>query len=60
MAKTHEEMLNIPGHKGNANQNQIKARPHSCQKCCHQEQKQQQMLARMWEKGNPYALLVGM
>jgi hypothetical protein len=22
--KTHEEMLNIPGHKGNANQNHIK------------------------------------
>jgi hypothetical protein len=30
MAKeTHEEMLNIPGHKENANQN-IKVLPHSC------------------------------
>jgi hypothetical protein len=28
--KTHEEMLNIPGHKGNANQNHIKIPPHSC------------------------------
>jgi hypothetical protein len=31
MAKnTHEEMLNIPSHKGNANQNHIKILPHSC------------------------------
>jgi hypothetical protein len=28
--KTHEEMFNIPGHKGNANQNHIKISPHSC------------------------------
>jgi hypothetical protein len=28
--KPHEEMLNIPGLKGNANQNHIKILPHSC------------------------------
>jgi hypothetical protein len=28
--KTHEKMLTIPGHKGNANQNYIKIPPHSC------------------------------
>jgi hypothetical protein len=28
--KTHEEMLNIPGHKGSANQNYVKIPPHSC------------------------------
>jgi hypothetical protein len=28
--KTHEEMLNIPGLKGNANQIHIKIPPHSC------------------------------
>jgi hypothetical protein len=28
--KTHEEMLTIPCHKGNANQNHIKILPHSC------------------------------
>jgi hypothetical protein len=28
--KTHEEMLNIPGLKGNANQNHAKIPPHSC------------------------------
>jgi hypothetical protein len=27
--KTHEEMLTIPGHKENANQNNIKISPHS-------------------------------
>jgi hypothetical protein len=27
--KTHEEMLTIPGHKRNANQNHIKILPHS-------------------------------
>jgi hypothetical protein len=27
--KPHEEKLNIPGHKGNANQNHIKIPPHS-------------------------------
>jgi hypothetical protein len=29
MTKTHEEMLNIPDHKGNANQNQVKIPPYS-------------------------------
>jgi hypothetical protein len=28
--KIHEEMLNIPGHKGNENQNHVKILPHSC------------------------------
>jgi hypothetical protein len=28
--KAHEEMLNIPGHKGYANQNLDKIPPHSC------------------------------
>jgi hypothetical protein len=28
--KTHEEILNIPGHKGNANQNHVKIPPYSC------------------------------
>jgi hypothetical protein len=27
---SHEEMLNIPGHKGNGNQNHVKVTPHSC------------------------------
>jgi hypothetical protein len=28
--KTHEKMLTVPGHKGNANQNHTKIPPHSC------------------------------
>jgi hypothetical protein len=28
--KTHEEVLKIPGHKGNANQNHVKTPSHSC------------------------------
>jgi hypothetical protein len=28
--KIYEEMFNIPGNKGNANQNHIKISPHSC------------------------------
>jgi hypothetical protein len=28
--KIHEEMLNIPGHKGTENQNHVKIPPHSC------------------------------
>jgi hypothetical protein len=46
--KTHEKMLTIPGHKGNANQNHTKILPHSCLNSHHQEQ---QMLARMWGGG---------
>jgi hypothetical protein len=53
MAKeTHEEMFNIPGHKGNANQNHLKILPHSCLNGYHQEHKQQ-VLARMWERKEP-------
>jgi hypothetical protein len=28
--KTHENMLTIPDHKGNANQNHTKILPHTC------------------------------
>jgi hypothetical protein len=33
--KSHEEMLNIPGHKGNANKIHIKIPPHSYQNGYH-------------------------
>jgi hypothetical protein len=29
-SKTHEETLNNPDHKGNANQNHVNIRPYSC------------------------------
>jgi hypothetical protein len=48
--KIHWKMLNIPGHRGNANLNHIKIPPHSCENGYHQEHKQQ-MLVRIWRKG---------
>jgi hypothetical protein len=52
MAKIHmKKMLTIPGHKGNANQNHTKIPPHPCYNSHHQKHRQQQMLARVWEKG---------
>jgi hypothetical protein len=58
--KTHEKMLTISGHKGNANQNHIKIPPYSYEKSYHQEHHQQQMLVRFQGKRNPHTLLVGM
>jgi hypothetical protein len=53
------KMLNILGHKGNANQNHTKIPPYSCLNSYNQEHHQQQMLARMQGKRNPHTLLVG-
>jgi UDP-N-acetyl-D-mannosaminuronic acid transferase (WecB/TagA/CpsF family) len=53
-------MLNLPSHNGKANQNYFKILLHSCLNGYHQEQKQQQMLVKMWGKSNPHTLLVGM
>jgi hypothetical protein len=54
--KTHEEMLTIPTHKGNANQNHVKIPPHPCLNSYHQEHQQQQMLMRKQGKRNPQTL----
>jgi hypothetical protein len=51
--KIHEEMLNIPGHTGNANQNYIEIPPHPSQNGYHQKHKQKQILARIWGERNP-------
>jgi hypothetical protein len=53
MAKKHENMLTISGHKGNANQNHTKIPPHSCLNSYHQKCHQQQMLARMRGRRKP-------
>jgi hypothetical protein len=47
--KTHEKVLT--GHKGNANQNHTKILPHPCYNSHHQKHHQQQVLARMGQKG---------
>ena len=46
---THEKILNITNHQGNAKPNQNEISPH----------KKKQVLARMWSKGNPHVLWVG-
>jgi hypothetical protein len=58
--KTHEKLLTISSHKGNANQNHTKIPPHLCWNSHHQKLHQQHVLVRMWGKRNPLTLLVGM
>ena len=56
--QVYEQILNFTNHQGNANQNHNDTLPHTCQN--DQTDERQQMLAKMWRKGNPCALLVGM
>jgi hypothetical protein len=58
--KTHEKMVTISSHKGNANQSHTKTPPHPYLNSHHQKHQQQQVLVRMWGKSNPCTLLVGM
>ena len=51
-------MLNIT-YQSNANQNHNEVQSHAGQKGCHQKV-YKQMLERVWRKGNPLTLLVGM
>ena len=37
--QTHEKMLNITNHQGNANQNHSEISPHTCQNGYHQKDK---------------------
>ena len=53
-------MLNTAHFRGNANQNYNEISPHTGQNGHHQKVYKQQMLKRVWKKGNPLALLVGM
>ena len=61
MAKTHMNITNhITNYQRNANQNYNEVSPHTSQNGHHQKIYKQQMLERVWRKGNPLALLVGM
>ena len=51
--QAHEKILNITNHQRNANQNHNKLSLHTCQNSYYLKDKQQQVLARMWRKGNP-------
>jgi hypothetical protein len=53
-------MLNLLGHKGNANENDTEISLHYSQNGYHQEYKQQQTLANMWGKRACFHTVVGM
>ena len=58
--QAYEKMLNITNHQENANQNHNEISPYTCQDGYYQKGKKKQALVRMWRKGNPHALLVGL
>ena len=53
-------MLNITHYQRNANQNQYEVPFHSSQNGCDPKGYKEYMLERVWRKGNPLTLLVGM
>ena len=57
--ETYEKMLSITSHQRDANQNHNEVPSQTSQSGQH-KQIHKQMLERMWRKGNPSALLVGM
>ena len=52
-------MFNITHYQRNANQNHNEVLSHAVQNGCHQNVYKQYILERMWRKGNPLMLLVG-
>ena len=57
--ETYERMLSITSHQRDANKNHNEVPSHTSQSGQH-KQISKQMLERMWRKGKPSALLVGM
>ena len=53
-------MLNITHYQRNANQNHNEVPFHASQNGCYPKVYKQQMLVRVWRKGNSLTLLVGM
>ena len=53
-------MLNITHYQRNANQNHNEVPLHASQDGCYPKVYKQKMLERVWRKGNPLTLLVGM
>ena len=58
--ETYERMLSITGHPRDTNQKHSEIPPHTGENGHRKQSNQQQMLVRLWRKGNPSALLVGM
>jgi len=53
-------MLNITHYQRNANQNHNEVPFHASQNGCNPKVYKQKMLEKVWRKGNPLTLLVGM
>ena len=58
--ETYEKMLSITSHQTDANENHNEILSHTGQTGHHKQINKQQMLERLWRKGNPSTLLVGM
>ena len=59
-SKTCRWPTNITNHHRNASQNHDEIAPRTCQNGYYQKDHKQQGLAKVWRKGNPPTLLVGM
>ena len=53
-------MLNTTHYQRNANQNHNEMPSHGGQNGCHEKVYKKEMLERVWWKGNPLTLLLGM
>ena len=61
MADRHmKKMFKIISHQGNSNQNHTEIPPYASYNGKNRQGKKQQLLERMWRKGIPPTLLVGM
>ena len=60
MTNTHEKILNIANYLRHANQNYNEVPPHTGQNGHHYKVYKNQIQEKVWQKGNPPALLVGM
>ena len=58
--QTQGKMLNITHYQRNANQNHNEVPLHASQDGCYPKVYKQQMLERVWRKGIPLTLLMGM
>ena len=58
--ETYERMLSITSYQRDANLNHNEIPPHTIENGLHKQSNKQQVLERLWKKGNPSALLVAL
>ena len=56
----HEERCNMANHQEDASQNHDEMSPYTPVRMVIKKEHKQQILERVWGKGNPYTLLLGM